>query len=572
MANTTHVGLEQVRQQLRRPRNQLKGRQVTEQARVDVRALIGAPPANGHRRDLLIEHLHALNDHHHGLFERHIVALAAEMRLPVVEVFEVASFYHHFEILKDSEPAPRITVRVCDSLSCSLAGSDTLLRQLQNDLLDVKVVPVPCLGRCEQAPAAQVGQQAVAHATAENVAQRVAKNQTSPNPLPATIRLDAYRQAGGYQLASKVAAGLKDHESVIQCLESSGLRGLGGAGFPAGRKWRIVRNQPGPRLMAVNIDEGEPGTFKDRTCLESDPHRFLEGVLIAANVVGCEAVYIYLRDEYHEARVLLTEELAALQANPPCTLPRIELRRGAGAYICGEESAMIESIEGKRGEPRMRPPYIAEVGLFGRPTLEHNFETLFWVRELIEQGADSFASHGRHGRQGLRRFSVSGRVRLPGVKLAPAGITLRELVDEYCGGMAEGHTLYAYLPGGASGGILPERLADVPLDFDTLQPHGCFIGSAAVVVLSESDSAREAALNVMRFFAHESCGQCTPCRVGTDKAAQLMTAKAWDADTLQDLAQVMSDASICGLGQAAPNPIRCVLDYFPHEVAVEVKT
>ena len=572
MANTTHVGLEQVRQQLRRPRNQLKGRQVTEQARADVRALIGAPPANGHRRDLLIEHLHALNDHHHGLFERHIVALAAEMRLPVVEVFEVASFYHHFEILKDSEPAPRITVRVCDSLSCSLAGSDTLLRQLQNDLLDVKVVPVPCLGRCEQAPAAQVGQQAVAHATAENVAQRVAKNQTSPNPLPATIRLDAYRQAGGYQLASKVAAGLKDHESVIQCLESSGLRGLGGAGFPAGRKWRIVRNQPGPRLMAVNIDEGEPGTFKDRTCLESDPHRFLEGVLIAANVVGCEAVYIYLRDEYHEARVLLTEELAALQANPPCTLPRIELRRGAGAYICGEESAMIESIEGKRGEPRMRPPYIAEVGLFGRPTLEHNFETLFWVRELIEQGADSFASHGRHGRQGLRRFSVSGRVRLPGVKLAPAGITLRELVDEYCGGMAEGHTLYAYLPGGASGGILPERLADVPLDFDTLQPHGCFIGSAAVVVLSETDSARKAALNVMRFFAHESCGQCTPCRVGTDKAAQLMTAKAWDADTLQDLAQVMSDASICGLGQAAPNPIRCVLDYFPHEVAVEVKT
>ena len=572
MANTTHVGLEQVRQQLRRPRNQLKGRQVTEQARADVRALIGAPPANGHRRDLLIEHLHALNDHHHGLFERHIVALAAEMRLPVVEVFEVASFYHHFEILKDSEPAPRITVRVCDSLSCSLAGSDTLLRQLQNDLLDVKVVPVPCLGRCEQAPAAQVGQQAVAHATAENVAQRVAKNQTSPNPLPATIRLDAYRQAGGYQLALKVAAGLKDHESVIQCLESSGLRGLGGAGFPAGRKWRIVRNQPGPRLMAVNIDEGEPGTFKDRTCLESDPHRFLEGVLIAANVVGCEAVYIYLRDEYHEARVLLTEELAALQANPPCTLPRIELRRGAGAYICGEESAMIESIEGKRGEPRMRPPYIAEVGLFGRPTLEHNFETLFWVRELIEQGADIFASHGRHGRHGLRRFSVSGRVRLPGVKLAPAGITLRELVDEYCGGMTEGHTLYAYLPGGASGGILPARLADVPLDFDTLQPHGCFIGSAAVVVLSESDSAREAALNVMRFFAHESCGQCTPCRVGTDKAAQLMTAKAWDADTLQDLAQVMGDASICGLGQAAPNPIRCVLDYFPHEVAVEVKT
>ena len=566
MANATHIGLDQVRQQLRQPRSQLKGRQVSDEARAEVRTLIGLPPQDGHRRDLLIEHLHVLNDHFHGLFERHIVALAAEMRLPVVEVFEVASFYHHFELLKDDQDAPRITVRVCDSLSCSLAGSDSLLRQLQNELLDVKVVPVPCLGRCEQAPAAQVGQQAVAHATVEMVAQRVAQDQTAPNPLPDAIRLDAYLQTGGYQLAQQVASGQRDVESVIQVLESSGLRGLGGAGFPAGRKWRIVRNQPGPRLMAVNIDEGEPGTFKDRTCLEADPHRFLEGVLIAASVVGCEAVYIYLRDEYHEARVLLTQELAALQANPPCALPRIELRRGAGAYICGEESAMIESIEGKRGEPRMRPPYIAEVGLFGRPTLEHNFETLFWVRELIEQGADSFASHGRHGRQGLRRFSVSGRVKHPGVKLAPAGITLRELVDEYCGGMAEGHTLYAYLPGGASGGILPERLADVPLDFDTLQPHGCFIGSAAVMVLSQHDSAREAALNVMRFFAHESCGQCTPCRVGTDKAAQLMTAKVWDADTLQDLAQVMGDASICGLGQAAPNPIRCVLQYFPHEV------
>jgi formate dehydrogenase len=567
MANATHIDLTEVRTQLRQPRTQLKGRQVVPEARAEVQALIGIPPADGHRRDLLIEHLHKLNDQFHGLFERHIVALAAEMRLPVVEVFEVASFYHHFEILQDKQTAPRLTVRVCDSLSCSLAGSDTLLRQLQNDLLGTKVVPVPCLGRCEQAPAVQVGQQAVAQATVEAVAQRVTHQQTAPNALPNALRLQAYLQAGGYQLALQVAAGLKDHESVIQCLESSGLRGLGGAGFPAGRKWRIVRSQAVPSLMAVNIDEGEPGTFKDRTCLEADPHRFLEGVLIAASVVGCEAVYIYLRDEYHEARVLLTEELAALQANPPCALPRIELRRGAGAYICGEESAMIESIEGKRGEPRMRPPYIAEVGLFGRPTLAHNFETLFWVRELIEQGADSFSSQGRHGRQGLRRFSVSGRVKQPGVKLAPAGITLRELVDEYCGGMAEGHTLYAYLPGGASGGILPARLADVPLDFDTLQTHGCFIGSAAVMVLGQHDSAREAALNVMRFFAHESCGQCTPCRVGTDKAAQLMAAQVWDADTLQDLAQVMGDASICGLGQAAPNPIRCVLGFFPHEVA-----
>nr|WP_315170086.1 NADH-ubiquinone oxidoreductase-F iron-sulfur binding region domain-containing protein [uncultured Limnohabitans sp.] len=574
MANATRIGLDQVRQQLnqplRQPRSQLKGRQATDAALAELRSLIGPVPEDGHRRDLLIEHLHVLNDHFHGLFERHIVALAAEMRLSVVEVFEVASFYHHFEILKDDAPAPRITVRVCDSLSCSLAGSDSLLRQLQRDLTgDVQVVSVPCLGRCEQAPAAQVGQQAVACATAETVAQRVAQNQTTPNALLDAIGMSAYLQAGGYQLAQQVTTGLKDHESVIQVLESSGLRGLGGAGFPAGRKWRIVRSQPGPRLMAVNIDEGEPGTFKDRTCLEADPHRFLEGVLIAASVVGCEAVYIYLRDEYHEARLLLAQALADLQANPPCALPRIELRRGAGAYICGEESAMIESIEGKRGEPRLRPPYIAEVGLFGRPTLEHNFETLYWIRELLEQGADSFAAHGRHGRQGLRRFSVSGRVKQPGVKLAPAGITLRELVDEYCGGMAEGHTLYAYLPGGASGGILPARLADVPLDFDTLQPHGCFIGSAAVMVLGQHDSAREAALNVMRFFAHESCGQCTPCRVGTEKALQLMADDVWDADTLKDLAQVMGDASICGLGQAAPNPIRCVLDYFPHEVVAE---
>ncbi len=567
MANPTHIGLDQVRQQLRQPRTQLKGRQASPDARAEVQALIGLPPADGHRRDLLIEHLHVLNDHFHGLFERHIVALAAEMRLSVVEVFEVASFYHHFQILKDEDVAPRITVRVCDSLSCSLAGSDRLLRQLQSDLMgDVQVVNVPCLGRCEQAPAAQVGQQAVAQATAQHVSRLVAETNTQPLALPHALRYDDYKKAGGYQLALQVAAGLKDHESIIQVLESSGLRGLGGAGFPAGRKWRIVRSQLAPRLMAVNIDEGEPGTFKDRTCMEADPHRFLEGVLIAASVVGCEAVYIYLRDEYHEARMMLTEELAALQANPPCAMPRIELRRGAGAYICGEESAMIESIEGKRGEPRMRPPYIAEVGLFARPTLEHNFETLYWIRELIEQGADSFASQGRHGRKGLRRFSVSGRVKQPGVKLAPAGITLRELVDEYCGGMDEGHTLYAYLPGGASGGILPARLADVPLDFDTLQPYGCFIGSAAVMVLSQHDSAREAALNVMRFFAHESCGQCTPCRVGTDKAAQLMTSEVWDADTLQDLAQVMGDASICGLGQAAPNPIRCVLDYFPHEV------
>ena len=563
----TSIGLDQVKDQLRRPRAHLKGRQASDAARAEVQALIGPAPRDGHRRDLLIEHLHVLNDHYRALFERHIVALAAEMRLPVVEVFEVASFYHHFQILKDEQTAPEITVRVCDSLSCQLAGGDSLLAQLQRDLgADVQVISAPCLGRCEQAPAAQVGQKAVSCATASQVQTLVASHAVAPNPLHDAIGLQAYRAAGGYALVQQITRGERSAESVIEVLEHAGLRGLGGAGFPAGRKWRIVRSQSAPRLMAVNIDEGEPGTFKDRTLLEADPHRFLEGLLIAAQVVGCEAVYIYLRDEYHEARQLLTRELAALQANPPCPLPRIELRRGAGAYICGEESAMIESIEGKRGEPRLRPPYIAEVGLFGRPTLEHNFETLYWVRELLERGAESFAAPGRHGRKGLRRYSVSGRVKHPGVKLAPAGITLRELVDEHCGGMMEGHELYAYLPGGASGGILPARLADVPLDFDTLQPYGCFIGSAAVMVLSQQDKARDAALNVMRFFAHESCGQCTPCRVGTDKAAQLMAREVWDRETLEDLAQVMGDASICGLGQAAPNPIRCILEYFPQEV------
>lgn len=556
----------------RRPRHQLKGRQPSEEARAEVRALIGAPPANGHRRDLLIEHLHALNDHYRGLFERHLVALAAEMRLSMAEVYEVASFYHHFEVLKDDATPPRLTVRVCESLSCQMAGADALLAKLPALLgADVKVVPAPCIGRCEQAPAALVGQRGLGHATVEAIVsmsnRAVALSGQAP-AAPETVVFDAYRQAGGYALAQAVACGERDAEGVIAALEHAGLRGLGGAGFPTGRKWRILRGFEGPRLMAVNIDEGEPGTFKDRYYLERDPHRFLEGVLIAAHVVGCEAVYLYLRDEYAECRAILTQAIAELQRLPELReqLPKIELRRGAGAYICGEESAMIESIEGKRGEPRLRPPYIAEVGLFGRPTLEHNFETLYWVREILERGPEWFASHGRHGRKGLRSFSVSGRVKEPGVKLAPAGITLRELVDEYCGGMQDGHTLYAYLPGGASGGIFPARLADVPLDFDTLRPHGGFIGSAAVIVLSQHDKARDAALNMMRFFADESCGQCTPCRVGTVKAAQLMEAPVWDAGTLDDLGTVMIDASICGLGQAAPNPMRCVQQYFAHEV------
>ncbi|MBK6650394.1 MAG: NAD(P)H-dependent oxidoreductase subunit E [Betaproteobacteria bacterium] len=557
-------------------RGQLKGRQPDPAARERVRALLGNRPPEGYRRDLLIEFLHLINDACGGLPEDLLVALATEMNIPIVEVFEVASFYHHFDILRDGAQPAAQTVRVCQSLSCQMAGADDLLARLPALLgQGVRVLPSPCLGRCEQAPAVQVGQQALPKATVEatvEASKMTLRHVHKAKYASELIAFDAYRAAGGYALAASVTQGEHDVDAILQRMEHAGLRGLGGAGFPAGRKWQIVkaqvREQGVPALMAVNIDEGEPGTFKDRYYLERDPHRFLEGMLIAAHVVGCEAVYIYLRDEYHDCRALLTRELAALQANPPFPLPRIELRRGAGAYICGEESAMIESIEGKRGEPRLRPPYIAQTGLFGRPTLEHNFETLYWVRDILTHGPDWFAERGRHGRKGFRSFSVSGRVKNPGVKLAPAGITLRELIDEHCGGMLAGHSLYAYLPGGASGGIFPAKLADVPLDFDTLQPHGGFIGSAAVIVLSQHDKARDAALNMMRFFADESCGQCTPCRVGTAKAAELMKAPVWDAHTLEDLSQVMADASICGLGQAAPNPVRSVIKYFPQEVGL----
>jgi len=552
-----------------RQKSQLKGRQADEISLKEVNALLMLDAKSlRHRRDLMIEHLHKINDTYRGLHERHLVALAKLMNTPMAEVFEVATFYHHFEVIRESEQAPRFTVRVCDGLSCDMAGASTLLNKLKAALgnTPVKVMPAPCMGRCEQTPVAVVHHHEIGHASLEKILQAVEVQAIHP-VVPDHIDLNAYLAEGGYALLQAVSNGQQDKEAVLQAMEDSGLRGLGGAGFPAGRKWRIVREQAAPRLMAVNIDEGEPGTFKDRTYLERDPHRFLEGVLVAAQVVGIEAVYIYLRDEYHGCRALLEKELESLQANPPCRLPHIELRRGAGAYICGEESAMIESIEGKRGEPRMRPPYIAEVGLFGRPTLEHNFETLYWVRDIVQKGPDWFSGFGRHDRKGLRSFSVSGRVKKPGVKLAPAGITLAELIDEYCGGMLEGHDLYAYLPGGASGGILPASLKDIPLDFDTLQAYGCFIGSAAVIVLGHQDSARHAALNMMHFFAHESCGQCTPCRVGTAKAVQLMQAPVWDTATLEDLNQVMADASICGLGQAAPNPVRCVQKYFPQEIA-----
>jgi NADH:ubiquinone oxidoreductase subunit F (NADH-binding)/NADH:ubiquinone oxidoreductase subunit E len=579
-----------LRETIRR-KSKLKGRQADDASIAEVRQLIGNAP---HRRDLLIENLHKLNDEYRALHDRHLVALAKEMNLPMAEVYEVATFYHHFEVVRGNDPVADILIRVCDGIACELAGAQNLLAKLPAILgnPNIKVAAAPCVGRCEQAPVAVVHQYPVLFATVDKVSAAV-KNNLTTQPMakddavfdpaalveqgvspqgemqavsPDYVGYESYRAHGGYALAKEIFEGKKDAESIIKAMESSGLRGLGGAGFPAGRKWRIVKDQVAPKLMAVNIDEGEPGTFKDRTYLERDPHRFLEGLLIAASVVGIDACYIYLRDEYHGCRELLEAELAKLKANPPFKLPNIELRRGAGAYICGEESAMIESIEGKRGEPRMRPPYIAQVGLFGRPTLEHNFETLYWVRDIVQRGPEWFSSFGRHDRKGLRSFSVSGRVNKPGVKLAPAGITIQELIDEYCGGMQDGHKFYGYLPGGASGGILPATMNDIPLDFDTLQPYGCFIGSAAVMVFSDKDKARDMALNVMHFFEHESCGQCTPCRVGTGKAAKLMQAKSWDQDTLEDLATVMVDASICGLGQAAPNPIRCIQKYFPEEV------
>ena len=566
-AIVTLASAEEMALQLRQ-RRQLKGRQADEFSLQEVQHLLGIESdVLKQRRDLLIEHLHKLNDTHRGLHQRHLVALAKLMNIAMAEVYEVATFYHHFEVIQDGDQAPEFTVRVCDGLSCDMAGAGSLLGKLQSSLGkdNVKVVAAPCVGRCEQAPVAVVHQHEMGHASADHVIKAVRDRQIEAL-IPNYIDLNAYVADGGYALLQALAAGKIDTEAVLKAMEDSGLRGLGGAGFPAGRKWRIVRDQIAPRLMAVNIDEGEPGTFKDRTYLERDPHRFLEGMLVAAQVVGIEAIYIYLRDEYHGCRQILEAELAKLQAHAPVDLPQIELRRGAGAYICGEESAMIESIEGKRGEPRMRPPYIAQVGLFGRPTLEHNFETLYWVRDIVQKGPEWFSGHGLHDRKGLRSFSVSGRVKKPGVKLAPAGITMAELIEAYCGGMQDGHEFYAYLPGGASGGILPASLSDIPLDFDTLQPYGCFIGSAAVIVLGHQDAARHAALNMMNFFAHESCGQCTPCRVGTAKAVELMKAPKWDNSTLEDLNQVMTDASICGLGQAAPNPIRCVQKYFPQEI------
>src|SRR4051812_3850538 len=548
----------------RKTRETPKGRQVDPQALDEVRALLGDRPS---RADLLIEHLHLLQDHHGCLHARHIVALANEMRLALVEVYEVASFYAHFDIVMDGEPAPPpVTVRVCDSLTCAMMGAERLLAELKGSLEpSVRVVRAPCMGGCHNAPVAAIGHALHEHASVESVTQAVATGETHPH-IPAYIDFDRYRAEGGYELLADCLDGKRAAEDVIKTLEYSNLRGLGGAGFPTGRKWRFVRAEPAPRLMAVNADEGEPGTFKDRYYLETDPHRFLEGMLIGAWAVEAGEIYIYLRDEYPQCHEILAREIAAIEAAGLAPHTKIHLRRGAGAYICGEESAMLESIEGRRGLPRHKPPYPSQVGLFGRPTLINNVETLWWVRDIVEKGPEWFKGHGRHGRTGLRSFSVSGRVKNPGVKLAPAGITARELIEEYCGGMADGHQFKGYLPGGASGGILPASKADIPMDFGTLESEGCFTGSGAVVVLSDKDDMKEVALNLLRFFEDESCGQCTPCRVGTEKAVMLMSQPRWDETLLNDLTRVMSDASICGLGQAAMNPVKQVLKHFPEDL------
>jgi formate dehydrogenase len=549
----------------RRGRDMPKGRQVDQRSLSEVRALLGDQPR---RHDLLIEFLHLLQDKYHCLHARHLAALAEEMKLALVEVYEVASFYAHFDIVMDDEtPPPEVTVRVCDSLTCELLGAQKLLAELPGRLgTKVRVVRAPCMGGCHHAPVTAIGHALHEHATVESVAAALAKGAAHPRH-GAYPDLASYRARGGYKLLQSCLAGETTLDAILKILDDAQLRGLGGAGFPASRKWRAVLAEPKPRLMAVNADEGEPGTFKDRHYLETDPHRFLEGMLIGAWALEAPETYIYLRDEYPHIREILQIEIAKLEAAGLSRHSKLHLRRGAGAYICGEESAMLESIEGKRGLPRHKPPYPSQVGLFGRPTLINNVETLYWVRDIVERGGEWFVNQGRRGRKGPRSFSVSGRVKSPGVKLAPAGITARELIDEFCGGIAEGHRFKGYLPGGASGGILPASMADLPLDFGTLEPHGALIGSAAVVVLSDKDDMKQVALNLLRFFEDESCGQCTPCRVGTEKAVKLLQAKAWDGALLADLARVMTDSSICGLGQAAMNPVKMVLKHFPEDVS-----
>ena len=548
----------------RKGRHVPKGRQVRPEALEQVRTVLGN---RSRRRDLLIEHLHLLQDRFGHLSAAHLAALGAEMRLAMAEVYEVATFYAHFDVVReDGAPPPARTVRVCDSLSCSMFGAEALRAGLASACgPDIRVVRAPCMGACDKAPVAAVGHDLVETASVDAVLE-AARTGSSPRPPSTPVRYEAYVEAGGYRLLRDCLSGTVGAEHVLDQLGRSALRGLGGAGFPTPRKWSLVRGMQGRKILAVNADEGEPGTFKDRYHLETDPHRMLEGMLIAAWVVGAGDCYVYLRDEYPEIRHILEEEIACLETDGLAPHVRIHLRRGAGAYICGEESAMIESIEGKRGYPRHRPPYVAEVGVFGHPTLVNNVETLFWVRDIVDNGPEWFNGLGRENHPGPRSYSVSGRVREPGVKIAPAGVTARELIDDYCGGMIEGHEFRAYLPGGASGGILPASMGDLPLDFGQLEQYGSFVGSHAVVILSQHDPLRAVALNLLRFFEDESCGQCSPCRVGTEKAVRLMERSEWDTGLLAELSAVMRDASICGLGQAASNPLASLLRFFPDEV------
>ena len=541
-----------------------RGRKVNFEIRDE---LINLLKVNSYRRDHLIEYLHIIQDNKGHINEDFMAALADLMEISQTEVYEVATFYHHFDIIKsDQKKPPALTVRVCDSVTCEINGANELAQNLDDYFKGtIRIQKVPCIGRCQNAPVAVVKFNPIDNATLKNVKQAVDARDYLPS-IPNYVDMEEYIRRDGYKLFEKVKNDDAEKERVLKELENSNLRGLGGAGFPAGKKWRILKEQNAPRLLAVNIDEGEPGTFKDRHYLESDPHRFFEGMLIASEVVGIDKIYIYLRDEYAAVRKIMTDELEKIKSKYKNSIPQIELRRGAGAYICGEESAMIESIEGKKGMPRLRPPFVAQVGLFGRPTLEHNMETLYWVRDISEKGASWFTSHGRNGRKGLRSFSVSGRVNKPGVHLAPAGITVKELIDEFAGGMIDGHKFHAYFPGGASGGILPSHMSAIPLDFDTLNEYDCFIGSAAIIILSDKDAVTQAASTTMSFFEHESCGKCTPCRVGTSKATKLMGQAKWDIDLLKDLAKVMSDSSICGLGQAASNPLKSVIKYFPEEI------
>ena len=556
-----------------RARGKPRGRSLIPDALDTLRQLLGDEREQPQRRqrDLLIEHLHVIQDTLGHLPLEHLRALAAYMNLPMAEVYETATFYAHFDVIHDDQsPPPALTLRVCDSLSCQLAGADTLQRELAagTDPAQVRVLRAPCMGRCDSAPVVEVGHHHLGHASIERVQAAMMANDIHPEPVD-WPRLEDYRLTGGYALLSACQTGEVSVESLLDMLESANLRGLGGAGFPTFKKWCFVRAESGPRYCAINADEGEPGTFKDRHYLERSPHQFLEGALISAWAVDAEALYIYLRDEYPALHDVLHDAIDELENAGLVAPGYIVLRRGAGAYICGEESAMIESLEGKPGKPRHRPPFVAQRGLFDRPTLVNNVETVYWIPAIHAQGAEWFARQGRHGRSGLRSFSVSGRVNKPGVHLAPAGITLNELIEEYAGGMKEGYQLAGYLPGGASGGILPASKADIPLDFDTLQEHGCFIGSAAVVVLSEQDSLRDVATNLLGFFADESCGQCTPCRVGSEKMLTLLERDAWEVATLERLAQVMMDASICGLGQAAPNPVLGLLRDFRAELSAQ---